>query len=81
MSTLQFIKGDLQSGDLLNYILRRENVDTVLHFAAQVGFLACYLIIQLCLLCVPGKITVPAPLLFILLLLSQLYCPFVDACG
>ena len=34
--TPQFIKGDLQSGDLLNYILRRENVDTVLHFAAQV---------------------------------------------
>ena len=33
---LQFIKGDLQSGDLLNYILRRENVDTVMHFAAQV---------------------------------------------
>ncbi|EIE20300.1 NAD(P)-binding protein [Coccomyxa subellipsoidea C-169] len=31
----KFIKGDLQSGDLLNYILRRENVDTVLHFAAQ----------------------------------------------
>lgn len=36
LCALQFIKGDLQSGDLLSYILRRENVDTVMHFAAQV---------------------------------------------
>ncbi|BDA45547.1 Trifunctional UDP-glucose 4,6-dehydratase/UDP-4-keto-6-deoxy-D-glucose 3,5-epimerase/UDP-4-keto-L-rhamnose-reductase [Coccomyxa sp. Obi] len=34
-ANFKFIKGDLQSGDLLNYILRRENVDTVMHFAAQ----------------------------------------------
>ena len=33
----QFVKGDLQSGDLLSYVLRSESVDTVLHFAAQVG--------------------------------------------
>ena len=32
----QFVKGDLQSGDLLSYVLRSETVDTVLHFAAQV---------------------------------------------
>jgi dTDP-D-glucose 4,6-dehydratase len=32
---LQFIKGDIQSPDLLNYILHQENIDTVLHFAAQ----------------------------------------------
>ena len=33
---LQFIKGDIQSGDLLSYILDTENIDTVMHFAAQV---------------------------------------------
>ena len=33
---LQFIKGDLQSGDLLGYILKTEKIDTVMHFAAQV---------------------------------------------
>lgn len=33
---LQFIKGDLQSGDLLSYILETEKIDTVMHFAAQV---------------------------------------------
>lgn len=49
--TPQFIKGDLQSGDLLNYILRRENVDTVMHFAAQVreGALMVYVKIRDCL--------------------------------
>ena len=34
---LQFIKGDIQSGDLLSYILDTEKIDTVMHFAAQVG--------------------------------------------
>jgi UDP-glucose 4,6-dehydratase len=29
------IKGDIQSPDLLNYILQQENIDTVMHFAAQ----------------------------------------------
>lgn len=33
---LQFIKGDIQSGDLLSYILDTEKIDTVMHFAAQV---------------------------------------------
>ena len=33
---VQFIKGDLQSGDLLGYILKTEQIDTVMHFAAQV---------------------------------------------
>jgi len=32
---LQFVKGDLQSADLLNHILSHENIDTVMHFAAQ----------------------------------------------
>ena len=36
---LQFIKGDLQSGDLLSYILETEKIDTVMHFAAQVRLL------------------------------------------
>ena len=31
----KFIKGDLQSGDLLSYILSTERIDTVMHFAAQ----------------------------------------------
>ena len=31
----KFIKGDLQSGDLLSYILSTEAIDTVMHFAAQ----------------------------------------------
>ena len=34
---LQFIKGDIQSGDLLSYILETEKIDTVMHFAAQVS--------------------------------------------
>ena len=37
---LQFIKGDLQSGDLLSYILETEKIDTVMHFAAQVRCIA-----------------------------------------
>jgi len=31
----KFIKGDIQSADLLNYILEEEQIDTVMHFAAQ----------------------------------------------
>ena len=34
---LQFIKGDIQSGDLLRYVMDTEGIDTVMHFAAQVG--------------------------------------------
>ena len=33
---LQFVQGDLQSADLLNYVLTAEDIDTVMHFAAQV---------------------------------------------
>ncbi len=33
---LQFVKGDLQSADLLNHVLSHEGIDTVMHFAAQV---------------------------------------------
>lgn len=31
----KFIKGDIQSPDLLGYVLVTENIDTVMHFAAQ----------------------------------------------
>lgn len=32
---LKFIKGDVGSADLLNFILLTENIDTIMHFAAQ----------------------------------------------
>jgi hypothetical protein len=35
LSTAQVIKGDLQSGDLLSYVLTTEQIDTVIHMAAQ----------------------------------------------
>mmetsp|Transcript_35568 Transcript_35568/g.49381 ORF Transcript_35568/g.49381 Transcript_35568/m.49381 type:complete len:97 (+) Transcript_35568:126-416(+) len=31
----KFIKGDICTPDLVNYILTSENIDTVMHFAAQ----------------------------------------------
>lgn len=31
----KFIKGDIGSADLVNYILLTENIDTIMHFAAQ----------------------------------------------
>ena len=34
---MQFVKGDIQSMDLLGFVLSSEEVDTVMHFAAQVG--------------------------------------------
>ena len=34
---LQFVKGDIQSMDLLGFVLSSECVDTVMHFAAQVS--------------------------------------------
>lgn len=37
----QFIKGDLQSGDLLGYILETEEIDTIMHYAAQVRSHPC----------------------------------------
>ncbi len=35
-ANVRFIKGDIQSLDLLTYVFKTENVDTVMHFAAQV---------------------------------------------
>lgn len=31
----KFVKGDIASPDLVSYVLREENIDTILHFAAQ----------------------------------------------
>lgn len=33
----QFVKGDIQSMDLVSFVLQTEAIDTVLHFAAQVS--------------------------------------------
>lgn len=33
---VQFVKGDIQSMDLVKYVLETEKIDTVMHFAAQV---------------------------------------------
>ena len=33
---LQFVKGDIQSLDLVLHVMKTEEVDTVMHFAAQV---------------------------------------------
>ena len=32
---MKFIKGDIQTPDLLSYVMETENIDTVMHFAAQ----------------------------------------------
>ncbi|KAJ3670988.1 hypothetical protein LUZ60_008414 [Juncus effusus] len=32
---LKFVKGDIASADLVNYLLITENIDTIMHFAAQ----------------------------------------------
>ncbi|XP_051115046.1 trifunctional UDP-glucose 4,6-dehydratase/UDP-4-keto-6-deoxy-D-glucose 3,5-epimerase/UDP-4-keto-L-rhamnose-reductase RHM1-like [Andrographis paniculata] len=34
-SNLKFVKGDIASPDLVNYLLIVENIDTIMHFAAQ----------------------------------------------
>lgn len=31
----KFVKGDICSSDLVNYVLKSENIDTIVHFAAQ----------------------------------------------
>jgi UDP-glucose 4,6-dehydratase len=36
LPTTQFVKGDITSPDLINYLLKSENIDTIMHFAAQV---------------------------------------------
>jgi len=33
---MQFVKGDITSPDLVNYLLQSEHIDTIMHFAAQV---------------------------------------------
>jgi dTDP-D-glucose 4,6-dehydratase len=35
MPNFKFIKGDIQSADLVAYVLQQEGIDTVMHFAAQ----------------------------------------------
>ena len=35
-TNFMFVKGDIASADLVEYILKTENIDTVMHFAAQV---------------------------------------------
>ncbi|PNW86369.1 hypothetical protein CHLRE_02g083800v5 [Chlamydomonas reinhardtii] len=35
LPNFRFIKGDIQSMDLISYILKTEEIDTVMHFAAQ----------------------------------------------
>lgn len=32
----QFIKADIQSADLISHVLQTEEIDTIMHFAAQV---------------------------------------------
>jgi dTDP-D-glucose 4,6-dehydratase len=34
-SPRRFIKGDIQSSDLIVHVLEQEQIDTVMHFAAQ----------------------------------------------
>lgn len=34
-STVQFVKGNICSSDLVTYVLREEQIDTIIHFAAQ----------------------------------------------
>lgn len=36
LKNFKFVKGDIQSIDLVSHVLERENVDTIMHFAAQV---------------------------------------------
>ncbi|KAK9821597.1 hypothetical protein WJX81_003774 [Elliptochloris bilobata] len=31
----KFVKGDIQSADLMNFVLKEDNIDTIMHFAAQ----------------------------------------------
>ena len=33
---MQFVTGDIQSADLINFVLNEDNIDTIMHFAAQV---------------------------------------------
>ena len=35
LPNFKFIKGDIESADLVNYVFQQEEIDTVMHFAAQ----------------------------------------------
>ena len=35
LPNFKFVKGDITSPDLVNYVLREEKIDTILHFAAR----------------------------------------------
>jgi UDP-glucose 4,6-dehydratase len=39
-----FVKGDIGSSDLVNYVLKMEKVDTIMHFAAQTHVGKCSLV-------------------------------------
>lgn len=39
----QFIKADIQSADLISHVLQTEEIDTIMHFAAQVQTHSCAL--------------------------------------
>ena len=41
LKNFKLVKGDIQSVDLVSHVLERENVDTIMHFAAQVRARAC----------------------------------------
>lgn len=36
LCAVQLVKGDIQSMDLLSFVLQTEGIDTIMHFAAQV---------------------------------------------
>lgn len=40
-SCMQFVKGDIQSLDLVSHVLASEKIDTIMHFAAQVRLQPC----------------------------------------
>jgi UDP-glucose 4,6-dehydratase len=35
LKNFKFVKGDIQSADLINFVLNEDNIDTIMHFAAQ----------------------------------------------
>lgn len=43
LPNFRFVKGSIQSLDLISHVLESENIDTVMHFAAQVRPRSCCL--------------------------------------
>ena len=41
LPNFRFVKGSIQSLDLVSHILESEEIDTVMHFAAQVRLRSC----------------------------------------